>query len=76
MASYPTYWYSTIWYHTNEYHGRVQHRPAHACTKSKDLIERTSDGWAFLDPGFALWFEREYLGDRCVLWHCDQSFTR
>lgn len=30
--------------------------------EGKDLIERTNDGWAFLDPGFALWFEREYLG--------------
>jgi len=30
--------------------------------EGKDLIERTADGYAFLDPGFELWFKREFLG--------------
>jgi len=30
--------------------------------ENKDLIERTKEGYAFLDPGFELWFKREFLG--------------
>ncbi len=28
---------------------------------TKDQIERTKEGWAFLIPGFELWFKREFL---------------
>jgi hypothetical protein len=30
--------------------------------EGKDIIERTERGYAFLDPGFELWFKREFLG--------------
>jgi len=30
--------------------------------ESKDIIERTGSGWGFLDPGFELWFRREFMG--------------
>ncbi len=30
--------------------------------EGKDLIERTPTGYAFLDPGFELWFKWEFLG--------------
>jgi uncharacterized protein len=30
--------------------------------EGKDIIERTRKGYAFLDPGFELWFKREFLG--------------
>ncbi|MDQ3101789.1 MAG: ATP-binding protein, partial [Bacteroidota bacterium] len=33
----------------------------------KDIIERTKAGFAFLDPGFELWFKREFLGKPVVL---------
>ena len=33
----------------------------------KDIIERTKEGFAFLDPGFELWFKREFLGRPVVL---------
>jgi len=35
---------------------------ARMALENKDLIERTPTGWAFLDPGFELWFKREFLG--------------
>jgi uncharacterized protein len=30
--------------------------------EGRDMIERTPEGYAFLDPGFELWFKREFLG--------------
>jgi uncharacterized protein len=30
--------------------------------EGRDIIERTPEGYAFLDPGFELWFKREFLG--------------
>ncbi|MEO8590149.1 MAG: ATP-binding protein [Flavobacteriales bacterium] len=35
---------------------------ARMALENKDLIERAPKGWAFLDPGFELWFKREFLG--------------
>lgn len=35
--------------------------------ENKDLIERTDSGYAFLDPGFELWFKREFLGQKVRL---------
>ena len=32
--------------------------------EGKDIIERTEEGYAFLDPGFELWFKREFLGKK------------
>jgi hypothetical protein len=33
----------------------------HDALEGKDLIERTPTGYAFLDPGFELWFKWEIL---------------
>jgi uncharacterized protein len=30
--------------------------------EGRDLLDRTPQGYAFLDPGFELWFKREFLG--------------
>lgn len=30
--------------------------------EGRDILERTPQGYAFLDPGFELWFKREFLG--------------
>ena len=30
--------------------------------EGKDILDRTPEGYAFLDPGFELWFRREFLG--------------
>jgi hypothetical protein len=35
--------------------------------EGKDIIERTQEGYAFLDPGFELWFKREFLGKRVTV---------
>lgn len=29
--------------------------------EAKDIVERTKDGWGFLDPGFERWFRREFM---------------
>lgn len=29
--------------------------------EAKDIVERTAEGWGFLDPGFELWFRREFM---------------
>jgi len=31
--------------------------------EARDVIERGKDTYAFLDPGFELWFRREFLGE-------------
>ncbi|MEO8068189.1 MAG: ATP-binding protein [Flavobacteriales bacterium] len=40
---------------------------ARIALEGKDLIERTTQGWSFLDPGFELWFRREFLGQKAGL---------
>ncbi|MBK8499558.1 MAG: ATP-binding protein [Flavobacteriales bacterium] len=46
---------------------------ARAVLEGKDLIERTTDGYAFLDPGFELWFKREFLGIPAKVWEARTS---
>ena len=31
--------------------------------EARDVIERGKDTYAFLDPGFELWFRREFIGE-------------
>lgn len=35
--------------------------------ESRDIIERTESGYAFLDPGFELWFKREFMGRKVAV---------
>lgn len=35
---------------------------ARMALEHKDLIDRSPEGYNFLDPGFELWFKREFLG--------------
>ena len=35
--------------------------------EAKDLVERTKEGWGFLDPGFELWFRREFMNEVVTL---------
>ncbi|MCB9170490.1 MAG: ATP-binding protein [Flavobacteriales bacterium] len=35
---------------------------ARMALEGNDVIDRTKDGYELLDPGFALWFAREFLG--------------
>ncbi len=37
--------------------------------EAKDIVERTPQGWAFLDPGFELWFRRAFMGEPVRLAH-------
>ena len=36
---------------------------AREALEAKDIVERVKGGWAFLDPGFELWFRREFMGE-------------
>ncbi len=35
--------------------------------EANDVIERLKDGWGFLDPGFELWFRREFMDQPAVV---------
>lgn len=39
----------------------------------KDIIERTESGYAFLDPGFDLWFKREILRKKVRVLEVDEQ---
>ena len=34
--------------------------------QNRDIIEKTKDGFIFLDPVFKRWFEREYLNSKLI----------
>ncbi len=40
---------------------------AREALEAKDIVERTSEGWGFLDPGFELWFRQQFLAQPAQL---------